>query len=143
MSELMVELPETVMDARGTFRSWVMPHQASDGRWEGWLEFVPTERDTSDVYLTPIETRQHDRAADSQWASGVTHEYAEGALARATMLVSRLTRAPLLLALQELVEALDRRIPQIERVGEADITADATRLRAAAIERLTFLRQGE
>jgi len=45
-----------------------------------------------------------------------------------------------LIALQEIVEALDRRIPQVERVGEARIAADAERLRAAAIQRIAVLR---
>ena len=80
MSELKMELPPTVPDPRGTFRSWVMGDQAADGNWEGWLEFVPTNRDTAAVYLTPVETRQHDRAAVSVWASGLTHVYAEGRL---------------------------------------------------------------
>jgi len=143
MSELMMELPQTVSDARGTFRSWVMGGRAPDGRWEGWLEFVPTDRDTAAVYLTPIETRQHDRAAVSLWASGLTHVYAEGALARATLQQTPEPASSLILALQELVEALDRRIPHIERVGEAEIISDATRLRASAMQRLRLLRQAE
>ena len=43
--------------------------------------------------------------------------------------------------LQELVDALDRRIPQIERIGEAAITADANRLRACAMQRIALLRR--
>lgn len=142
MSDMMMELPETVSDARGTFRSWVMAGEGADGRWEGWLEFVPTDRDTPDVYATPIETRQHDRAAISLWASGLSHVYAEGALGRATLQQRRPEdTSQLLVTLQELVEALDRRIPQIDRVGEAEIVADATRLRARATQRLLLLRQ--
>lgn len=143
MSELMMELPETVSDARGTFRSWVMADEASDGRWEAWLEFVPTDRDTHCVYVTAMETRQHDRAAVSRWASGLSHVDAEAALARARLQQTPPSAAQLRLALQELVEALDRRIPQIERVGEAEISADATRLRACAMQRLAVLRQTE
>lgn len=85
MSDLMMELSSPVSDLRGTFRAWVMAGEASDGRWEGWLEFVPSERDSSAVYRTPVETRQHDRATVARWASGLTHVYAEGALARATL----------------------------------------------------------
>jgi hypothetical protein len=47
----------------------------------------------------------------------------------------------LLLTLQELVDALDRRIPQIERAGEAAITAEAARLRACAMQRMALLRR--
>ena len=47
----------------------------------------------------------------------------------------------LLFTLEELVEALDRRRPQIERVQEAEITADASRLRACAMQRIALLRR--
>lgn len=136
MSDLMMELPGTVSDVRGTFRGWVMTRKCDDGRWEGWLEFVPIAGAASLVYATPIETRQHDRATVARWASGLSHVYAEGALARATFEQSSQAASRLLLTLQELVEALDRRIPQIERVGEAAITADANRLRACALQRI-------
>ena len=141
MSNLMMELPDTVADARGTFRAWVMAGESGDGRWEGWLEFVPADRDTAAVYATPIETRQHDRATVALWASGLTRVYAEGALARATVQHPPQAPSQLLLTLQELVDALDRRIPQIERIGEAAITADANRLRACAMQRIALLRR--
>ena len=140
MSDLMMEFPETVSDARGTFRAWAMAGESRDGRWEGWLEFVPTDRDTSAVYATPVETHQHDRETIARWASGLTHVYAEGALARATARQGTQRVSQLLITLEELVEALDRRIPQIERIGEADITADASRLRASALQRIALLR---
>ena len=142
MSDLMMELPNTVSDARGTFRAWVMAGESGDGRREGGLEFVPTDRDTSAVYATPVETRQHDRATMALWASGLTHVYAEGALARAECQQRPRSELQLLVTLHELVEALDRRIPHIERVGEAEITADASRLRARAMQRITLLRRG-
>jgi hypothetical protein len=41
--------------------------------------------------------------------------------------------------LHELVEALDRRVPQVERVGEAAIARAATALRAAAMRRIEEL----
>lgn len=43
-------------------------------------------------------------------------------------------------ALQELIEALDRRVPHVERAGEAKIADDARRLRTAAGERIARLR---
>ena len=46
----------------------------------------------------------------------------------------------LLFRLEELVEALDRRHPQLEPAGEAEITADANRLRACAMQRVALLR---
>lgn len=45
-------------------------------------------------------------------------------------------RAGLVLALREIIAALDRRVPQIERAGEVGIARDALVVRQAAIERL-------
>lgn len=50
-----------------------------------------------------------------------------------------LQRAGLVLALRELIEALDRRGPQIERAGETRIAQDALVLRREAVERLAEL----
>jgi hypothetical protein len=41
--------------------------------------------------------------------------------------------------LQELVAALDRRVPRVEQVGETAIASDAAALRASAIKRLDEL----
>ena len=41
--------------------------------------------------------------------------------------------------LRELVEALDRRLPRVERVGESEIARDAAALRARAVSRLREL----
>lgn len=45
----------------------------------------------------------------------------------------------LLTALRELIEALDRRAPQLQRIGETQIVADAERLRALAVARIAAL----
>jgi hypothetical protein len=45
----------------------------------------------------------------------------------------------LLVALEEIVAALDRRIPQVARAGEALIAADAQRLRTCAMNRIARL----
>ena len=42
--------------------------------------------------------------------------------------------------LEEVIAALDRRVPQIEQAGEETIARDAAVLRAKAIDRLTQLR---
>jgi hypothetical protein len=42
-------------------------------------------------------------------------------------------------ALYELIEALDRRIPHVERVGERDIREQAAELRNQAIRRIDEL----
>jgi hypothetical protein len=41
--------------------------------------------------------------------------------------------------LEELIAALDRRVPRVEQAGEADIANDAAALRAKAVKRLTEL----
>jgi propanediol dehydratase small subunit len=41
--------------------------------------------------------------------------------------------------LEELIAALDRRVPRVERAGEAGIARDAAVLRAKAVERLAEL----
>jgi hypothetical protein len=41
--------------------------------------------------------------------------------------------------LLELIDALDRRLPQVEHVGEADIAREAAALRASALERVAAL----
>ena len=48
-------------------------------------------------------------------------------------------RAGLVFALRELIDALDRRGPQIERAGEWRIAQDAFLLRREAVERLDEL----
>jgi hypothetical protein len=45
----------------------------------------------------------------------------------------------LLRHLRELIDALDRRVPQMERVGEAQIANDARALREKAVARLAEL----
>ena len=41
--------------------------------------------------------------------------------------------------LLELIEALDRRLPQVQRVGEASIARDAAALKARALKRIEEL----
>src|SRR5688500_15300545 len=120
MTAVMMELADTVSDERGTFHARVMACERADGSWEGWLEFVPPDKDSS-YYATPIETRQHDRVTMERWASGLTLVYAEGALSRARLRSGATTESELLLALRDVVEALDRRVPHLERAGEAKI----------------------
>ena len=94
-----------------------------------------SEQDTSVVYVTPIETHQHDRVTMERWASGLTRVYAEGALSRARMQQGVTSASQLIFLLEELVDALDRSIPKVERLGEAEVTAHANRLRACATQR--------
>lgn len=44
--------------------------------------------------------------------------------------------------LEDLIAALDRRMPRVERAGEVTIARDAAALRARAVERLAELVRG-
>jgi len=48
-----------------------------------------------------------------------------------------------LAALRELVDALDRRVPHVDRLGETRIARDAGALRAEAVKRIRALRVGQ
>ena len=50
-----------------------------------------------------------------------------------------LSAAELARELEELVEALDRRLPRVEHAGEAEIVRDAATLRTKALARLAEL----
>ena len=51
--------------------------------------------------------------------------------------------AALVAHLRELVEAIDRRVPHLEREGEMQIAADAAELRARALARIAALEKPE
>lgn len=57
--------------------------------------------------------------------------------------VTHLQRAGLIFALREIIDALDRRGPQIERAGEMRIARDALLLRREAVERLEELQRAD
>jgi hypothetical protein len=140
VSELIMRFQETVSGPYGVLSPCVMARDRGDGSWEGWLEFT-SGPDAMARFATGIETHQHDRVALERWASGLTRVYAEGAFARARALDRETPAAELVAALQEIVEALDRRIPHVERGNEPDIAADAKRLRADALRRIASLRR--
>ena len=139
MHIFLIQLPDPVSNLLGTFHARAMARERGDGTWEGWIDFVQPDRGVIS-YTTPIETHQRDLVTMQRWASGLTHVYAEGALTRARMQGRDAAASQLLFTLEELVEALNRRIPQIDRAGEAKITADANRLRGCSMQRIALLR---
>jgi hypothetical protein len=50
-----------------------------------------------------------------------------------------MTRSVVVSELRELIAALDRRVPQVQRAGEASIARDAAALKARALRRLQEL----
>ena len=57
--------------------------------------------------------------------------------------VPNFQRASLIFALREIIDALDRRGPQVERAGEMRIAQDALALRRQAVARLEELERGD
>jgi hypothetical protein len=60
----------------------------SDGRWEGWLEFHPVDRN-GPVLKTGRETGQSSRDAMENWSLGLEGVYLQGAFARAKIVPTR------------------------------------------------------
>jgi hypothetical protein len=82
MAEVLVQFDTTVPDTAGHgFLARVCGREASDGRWEGWIEFDP--QDGRPVLRTPRETTQPNRTDLHYWATGLSMAYLTGALARA------------------------------------------------------------
>jgi hypothetical protein len=88
----------------------------------GWLEY----NWASIAFLSP--------AAIPAYQPSPKHIHWEGALSSIDSDSHLIERA-----LLELIEALDRRVPRVERMGEAGIARDAEALREKARKRLTEL----
>lgn len=73
---------EPVSDPHGTYVARAVGRQASDGMWEGWIEFIPVGG-SSDVIVSGVESRQPAREHLAYWSTGLTPVYLEGALHRA------------------------------------------------------------
>lgn len=114
-AEPIIDLPFRVLDSAGQeYYVSVAGEQRADGRWEGWLEYVPF--DESDAFLTPTETTQSSRGALEQWAKGLEKTYVQGAFARAVAattaaisarLVARRSPTPALVAPTEVPDPFE------------------------------------
>ena len=83
MAELIHEHSTRVKGADGTtYRVRIYGQERTDGTWEGWIEFHPTD-ERKKVLRTEQETSQPHRTAIEYWALGVDSVYVEGAFARA------------------------------------------------------------
>lgn len=82
MSEILITYAEPVSDPQGTYVARAVGRQASDGMWEGWIEFVPIGG-SSDVIVSGVESRQPAREHLAYWSTGLTPVFLEGALHRA------------------------------------------------------------
>lgn len=82
MAEVLAEFEhELLIEGGSRYVARACGAAATDGRWQGWLEFVPL--DGGEVLRTPRETTQPNRTDTIYWASGLTPVYLEGAFERA------------------------------------------------------------
>lgn len=82
MAEVVLKFPTPILDDQGhAYMARICGRQADDGRWEGWIEFVPG--DGRPVMRTERETKQSKHSDLEYWAGGVSSTYLEGALERA------------------------------------------------------------
>jgi hypothetical protein len=82
MAEVLVEFTDPVADSDGiTYIARACGSEADNGHWQGWIEFVPD--DGGEPVRSGRETTQPNRTDTLYWATGLTHVYLEGALARA------------------------------------------------------------
>src|SRR5687768_13580739 len=73
-----------------TYRPRACGRDRPDGKWDGWLEFVPD--DGTPAVRTNRETSQPNLVDLEYWATGVTPVYLQGALERALVPAFRRTK---------------------------------------------------
>ena len=82
MAEVLLNFTEPIRGKTGDlYYARVLGRRASDGLWEGWIEFTLAGAD--DSFSTRRETEQPKREDLTYWAQGLTVAYLEGALERA------------------------------------------------------------
>jgi hypothetical protein len=109
MGEILVRFTERVRRDGATYSAQVCGGIASDGLWDGWIEFAG---DGGSAFRTPRETKQPNRDAILYWAEGLTAAYLEGALRRA-------------------LEARDEVVLPLPRVEPSEFSGPAERGRTA------------
>lgn len=95
-SQVLVEFDSLVTSPDGEYyAARACGRPADDGRWEGWVEFIPVGEDAVDraVLSTPRETVQPNQADLAYWAAGLSMVYLEGALQRTQETVADTPRA--------------------------------------------------
>jgi hypothetical protein len=114
MAEILAEFPgHTVGDDGVVYRAQAAGGTMPDGRWEGWIEFVPVAG--GPPVRTPRETTQRTLDDAVYWATGITTVYLEGALSRALKPLVQEAAAPS-------EPAFDEPAPSIVRAVEVPVT---------------------
>jgi hypothetical protein len=82
MAQVLATFTDVLSDDDGVrYRAHACGSEMDDGRWQGWLEFIPL--DGSAPIRSGRETTQPNRDDTAYWASGLTTVYLQGALQRA------------------------------------------------------------
>jgi len=82
MVEVLAQYADVLTGDDGVqYRARVCGGAMDDGKWQGWIEFVPL--DGTAPIRSGRETTQPNRADTVYWASGLTPVYLQGALHRA------------------------------------------------------------
>jgi hypothetical protein len=82
VAEVLVQFTDPVVTDDGNdYIARACGRELPDGRWEGWIEFLPV--DGGEVLRSGRETTQPNRQDTMYWATGLTAVYLEGALHRA------------------------------------------------------------
>jgi len=81
MAEVLVRYSDRITGSDGvTYSAQACGREMTDGRWEGWLEFL--SMDGASTLRSSRETTQPNRTDTEYWATGLSPVYLEGALER-------------------------------------------------------------
>ena len=93
MAQVLAQYTDILTDKdRISYRAHACGAPMPDGKWQGWLEFLPL--DGSTPIRSGRETTQPNRMDVEYWATGLTPIYLQGALQRALHPRVRSTAAP-------------------------------------------------
>src|SRR5262249_54084996 len=93
MAQVLAQYTDVLIDEdRVTYRAHACGAPMPDGKWQGWLEFLPV--DGSTPIRSGRETTQPNRTDAEYWATGLTMVYLQGALQRALHPLVRTTAVP-------------------------------------------------
>jgi len=93
MAQVLAQYTDVLTDEdRVSYRAHACGALMLDGRWQGWLEFLPL--DGSTPIRSGRETTQPNKTDVTYWATGLTTVYLQGALQRALHPLVRTTVNP-------------------------------------------------
>jgi hypothetical protein len=81
MAEVLARFSHSIVSDAAAYFAQACGAPMSDGRWEGWVEFIPLTG--GELLRSPQETTQPNRIDAEYWATGLTPVYLQGALRRA------------------------------------------------------------